>query len=219
MRALLVVTIVLAAAPLARAGGDPGAGDDAFRAAATDYAARTHRVVAAWGTLHLAGDHTAQRFATLTATGGKPAREDGPIVCGSDACRGAYLIEEDARHVYLISFTDQRWGSTRAFDVDYDERPAPPPDWQDLTDVAIEHHQDHNKGTQRIRIALRAHRVVVLEMHDEVRAGEIDDVFARDVRCQRRCPELAAYAKQTTLDWYMQPVVVAAARIADLTEP
>ncbi len=196
--------------------------DDEFREAATRYAASTKRQVVAWGTLHLDGTTATQRFATLAATGGGRVDPHGPIVCvAEETCVGAYLIEEALGRLWLVSYTDQRWGFTLAFHGP-DVFPPPPtmPDWQTLADVAIEHHQSHNKGISMLTFALRDHALVVLEFHDSVRAGDVDEVYAEDAMCHGACPTLAAAGKKGTLSWYIQPIVVGpVARIADLREP
>lgn len=218
-----VALALLAAASVASA--DPSAkvelSDDEFRAEVTGFAASTHRRVVAWGTLPLTGTRARERFATLAALDGKELDPDGPVLCGRAACRGAYVIEEAPGKIWLVSYTDQRWGSTLAFHGSdtwppSDARPA----WERLSDLAIEHHQSHDQGVQVVRFALRDHDVVVLEMHDSIRDGDADEVYGADGHCLRRCPTLIERAKRDTLGWYMQPVVVGpVARIADLHEP
>ena len=150
---------------------------------------------------------------TLAAVGGRPAYPNGPIVCGDVACRGAYVIEE-AGQLWLVSYTDERWGFTRPFHA------TDVPRWEAIYDDAIEHRQQHNKGTQVVEFALRDRAVVALELHDTVRAGDVDHVFVEDGKCKPRCRALVQLAKDTTLGWYMQPVVVGPVpRLADLREP
>jgi hypothetical protein len=223
MRALTLMLVIASAV----AAADPAPStkldmtDAEFRAAVTAFANTTHRRVVAWGTAPLAGTKAPQRFATLAALGGKAATDTDPIVCGNDACRGAYVIEEAPGKIWLVSYTDQRWGFTQAFHGPDSWPPAEAtPRWEADRDIAIEHHQNHNLGTQVVRFALRDDDVVVLEMHDEIRAGDVDEVNAPDGKCKHRCPSLVERARRDTLGWYMQPVVVGpVARVADLREP
>jgi hypothetical protein len=219
------VVVALLVAATASAHAQPSAkvelSDDEFRDAVTAFASATHRRVVAWGTAPLAGTKAPQRFASLAALGGTAANDDSPVFCGGRACRGAYVIEEAPGKIWLVSYTDERWGATLAFKA---PDTWPPPDgtprWATLRDVAIEHRQAHDVGKQVVRFALRDGDVVVLEMHDVIPQGEVDEVYAAGGKCKRGCPTLVERAGRDTLGWYMQPVVVGpVARISELREP
>jgi hypothetical protein len=190
--------------------------DDEFREATTKLAAGKHRQVVSWGALRLTGTDATSRFAALASTTG--TNNNGQVLCGERACRGVYILEEGPGRFWLVSYTDQRWGHTGAFHAD--DGDATPATWTVLSDTAIEHHQSHNKGTTVVRFAIRDHAVVVLELHDSIRAGDIHEVHAKNGRCTRKCPTLEAEAASGPLEWYMHPIVVGpAANIADLEDP
>jgi hypothetical protein len=186
-RRLILPVLVAACAPAASdpvaTEGDAGHGAElAFRAGAERVGARTDRRVIAWGTARLGDDGRPRRFAVL---------EPDDLRRG----RGAYLIEDTPRALWLVSYhADGRtvpWGLRPGDPLDGD------PTWQVLDEVAIEHAQGHPQGGEEIVFALRRGQLVVLA-HDHLGEVGIEVVerrrFARDGVCTEPCPPLRGHA-------------------------
>lgn len=189
--ALAAAAAVVAIAP--RAGAAPRAerdGDAAFRTEAQAYAATTQRRVVAWGTVRLDGTQRRYRIATLEATAGTSV--DGSLgleqVCGNDACRGAYLVEQAPGRLWVIGYSDGRWGPITPFHADA-AAAAGPPAFQAYDDRSIIHRQMHNHGTEALEIGFSQGRPAMLSIHDSNRAGD-DDRFCTH---RDRCPALATF--------------------------
>ena len=192
-----VTALALAAAALAiapRAVAAPRAdGDAAFRAEAQAYAATTRRQVVAWGTVRLDGTPRRYPIATLEASGGTSV--DGSLgleqACGNNACRGAYLVEQAPGRLWVIGYSDGRWGPIKPFHGD-DAGATQPPAFQAFDDTSIVHRQMHNHGTEILEIGFSQGRPSILSIHDSNRAGD-DDRFCTH---RDRCPALATFDYQ-----------------------
>jgi hypothetical protein len=191
MRVLLVLAAVLLAGCPASGAEDPPAADpagadpdQAFRALADRVAARTESHVVAWGEAPLAADARPRRFAVL--------EPDEPM-----HGRGAYLVEDRPGRVWRISFrVDGRtliWGLEPGAPIDAD------PSWRQIDDRAVEHEQGHHRGGERIELALRKGRPVVLVYEY---TGDADTEvtersrFARDGVCVEPCPPVDGFTTE-----------------------
>src|SRR5215470_14753639 len=130
LRSLVTLLAVVAGPGLAAAGpkSDP---DVTFRAEAKQFATATKRQLVGWGTVRLDGTSRRYRFAALVATGKHDLLEGFESLCGdaahSVACRGAYLVEQAPGKLWVIGFSDNRWGPTTPFhaqDLDAAKEPT-----------------------------------------------------------------------------------------------
>jgi hypothetical protein len=187
------ILLAMTAATVATAAGDPKpAPDDAFRAAAKQFESASRRQLVAWGTVRLDGTAHRYRFAALEATGKQP---NGALesVCGdpdhSVGCRGAYLIEQATGKLWVIGFSDNRWGPTRAFHrSDADDGKDPP--FEAADEEQLVHSQMHNHGTEVLGIGFRGGRLAMIEIHDSNRQGDDDRVC----KSKKVCPALATFS-------------------------
>src|SRR5262245_26167732 len=125
------LVVLLAASGLVAA--DPKSDPDVtFRAEAKQFATTSKRQIIGWGTVRLDGTSRRYRFAAMIASGKRDIIAGGfESVCGdathSVACRGAYLVEQAPGKLWVIGFSDNRWGPTTPFhaqDVDAGKEPT-----------------------------------------------------------------------------------------------
>lgn len=158
-------------------------GDDGFRAAAEQAAARHQGTIAAWGTANLDEDPAPERFATLAPA--DALHEDG-----------AYLLEDGERR-WLVRFHAD--GRTQAFGVEPEQVVGADAPWASRAEAAIEHTQGERGGYESVTFALRGGIPVVLRhetLDRDAEDGKPTVVeLARDGVCRTPCPPLAEWIK------------------------
>jgi hypothetical protein len=182
--------------------------DDPFRAAVRMFAKSHHRMISAWGTLHLGGTDKPYRFATLSVQ----VDVDGNVLAGS-AHDGAYIIEESPIRYWLVT----HWWNAASFHGQ-DAPPSAEPPWVVLDDRWIRHSQMHNHGKANISFGLRGG--VLVDLQDDDYNSRLDDdavqhVYSNDGVCATPCPPLA----KAKLRGFDLPVSGPANRIDLLVEP
>lgn len=167
----------------------PPADDAAFSAIAESVAKKTARHLAGQGGAQLVDDERSVRYAILEPDD----MNDG---------RGAYVIEESAGKLWLVSYY-------------YDGRTMP-----GLAEGgrAIDHAQGHHHGGETVRFAFRGGVPVVLyhEYVDDASEEEKPEIkeYAKDGVCATPCPPLRGFAANDADFQVVGPVATADQLIA-----
>jgi hypothetical protein len=214
MRRSLVILLAAGGVASAEPKSDP---DVAFRAEAKQLATASKRQLVGWGTARLDGTNRRYRFATLLATGKQEIAQGFESVCGTAdhhvACRGAYLIEQAPGKLWVIGFSDNRWGPTTPFHAQ-DVESSAEPTFETADEDQLVHRQMHNHGTEILGIGFRSGKLAMIEIHDSNRQGDDDRVC----KSKTSCPDLAKFTYEL-VDYVHISVAGPFKTAADIREP